>query len=58
MVKVLVTSAGKPPSFARKWPITVDLAGKTVETATVEDVKKDIASQFPKARGSITNILT
>lgn len=58
MVQVLVTSAGKPPSFARKWPITVNLTGKTVESATVEDVKKDIASQYSKARCSVTNITT
>ena len=48
MVKVNISTAGKPPSFARKWPITVELSGKTVETATVEDVKKAIAKQYPK----------
>ena len=52
MVKLNISTAGKPPSFARKWPITVDLAGKTVETATVEDVKKAIAKQYPKVRSS------
>ena len=47
MVSVTVSSAGKPPSVARKLPITVDLADKTVDTATIGDLKIAIARQFP-----------
>ena len=48
MVKVTVSAAGKPSGLTRKLPITIDLAGKTPETTTIEDVKKGIAAQLPK----------
>jgi very-long-chain enoyl-CoA reductase len=48
MVKVTVSTTGKPSGLTRNLPITLDLADRTAETATVEDVKKAVAAQFPK----------
>lgn len=50
MVSVTISAAGKPPALARKLPITVVLGEKTLDSATVEDVKQAIAAQFPKVR--------
>lgn len=50
MVKITITAAGKPKGLTKKLPLTVDLADKTTETATVEDVKKAVAAKFPKVR--------
>ncbi|EJD06741.1 uncharacterized protein FOMMEDRAFT_102627 [Fomitiporia mediterranea MF3/22] len=48
MVSVTISSSGSPPAVALKLPITVVLGEKTLENATVADVKKAIAAQFPK----------
>ena len=49
MTNLTISAAGKPPSFARGLPFTVEIpAGE----ATVADVKASIASKFPKASGS------
>ncbi|THG99886.1 hypothetical protein EW145_g7175 [Phellinidium pouzarii] len=48
MVSVTISALGKPPAIAKKLPITVELAGKTLETATVKDVKNAITAKFPK----------
>ncbi|KAH8100796.1 3-oxo-5-alpha-steroid 4-dehydrogenase-domain-containing protein [Cristinia sonorae] len=47
MVTVTVSSAGRT-SLAKGLPITVDIPGKGVETATVADVKAEILKKFPK----------
>ncbi|KAH7928117.1 hypothetical protein BV22DRAFT_1059711 [Leucogyrophana mollusca] len=48
MVSVVVSSVGKPPSFARGLPQTVDLPGRQPEDVTVADVKAAIAAKYPK----------
>jgi len=48
MVAVVVTPAGRAPSFAKGLPITVDLTDKSLDTATVGDIKTAIAQKFPK----------
>lgn len=53
MVSVTISAAGKPLAVARKLPITVVLGEKTLDTATVEDVKQAIAAQFPKVRPTV-----
>ena len=47
MVKVVVSSA-RSTSLAPGLPYTVEIAGKTVDTATVADVKVAFASKYPK----------
>ncbi|KAF9048866.1 3-oxo-5-alpha-steroid 4-dehydrogenase-domain-containing protein [Panaeolus papilionaceus] len=44
MVSITISSASKPPSFARGFPLTVDVS----PNATVADVKAAIAAKFPK----------
>ncbi|KAG6916207.1 hypothetical protein DXG01_007837 [Tephrocybe rancida] len=44
MPSLIVSSASKPPSFARGLPITVDYTA----TTTVADVKAQVAAKFPK----------
>ncbi|PFH45956.1 hypothetical protein AMATHDRAFT_184056 [Amanita thiersii Skay4041] len=44
MVSLTITSAAKPPSFARALPLTVDVP----QDATVATVKRAIAAKFPK----------
>jgi len=47
MVSFTVSAAGRV-SVAKELPITVELADKTLEDATVADVKAAIAAKFPK----------
>ena len=58
MVKITVSAAGKPSGLTKKLPLTVDLADKTTDTATVEDVKKAVAAKFPKVRTRFTSFLS
>ncbi|KAJ3520370.1 hypothetical protein NMY22_g12787 [Coprinellus aureogranulatus] len=44
MVAITISSASKPPSFARDLPISVDVNTET----TVGELKKQIARKFPK----------
>jgi very-long-chain enoyl-CoA reductase len=46
MVSLTISSASKPPPFARGFPLTVDVA----DNATIADVKAAIAAKFPKVR--------
>ncbi|KAL5485928.1 TSC13 [Sanghuangporus weigelae] len=49
MVTVTISPAAtRPPALAPKLPITLVLGDKTLENATVADVKRAIAAQFPK----------
>ncbi|KAI5122519.1 hypothetical protein M0805_005247 [Coniferiporia weirii] len=48
MVSVTVAAAGRPPAIAKKLPLTIELPGKTLENATVGDIKDAIAAQFPR----------
>ena len=48
MVTVTVSAAGKPPAVAKKLPITVQIDGKSIDNATIGDVKNEIKKQFPK----------
>lgn len=49
MVSLTISSASKPPPFARGFPLTVDVP----DNATIADVKAAIAAKFPK----VTTIL-
>ncbi|TFK33464.1 3-oxo-5-alpha-steroid 4-dehydrogenase-domain-containing protein [Crucibulum laeve] len=44
MVSLTISSASKPPSFAKGFPLTIDVTSDT----TVADVKASIAAKFPK----------
>ncbi|KXN87221.1 hypothetical protein AN958_08611 [Leucoagaricus sp. SymC.cos] len=44
MVEITVSSASKPPSFARTWPLTVQVP----EDGTIADVKAAITVKYPK----------
>jgi very-long-chain enoyl-CoA reductase len=44
MVTVTVASASRPPSFARNWPIQVDVP----QNGTIADVKKAISLKYPQ----------
>lgn len=44
MVQLIVSTVSKPPSFAKGFPLRLDIA----QGATVADVKREIAAKFPK----------
>ena len=46
MVSLTILSASKPPSFARGFPLTIEVTPE----ATVADVKASITAKFPKVR--------
>jgi very-long-chain enoyl-CoA reductase len=54
MVSVTVFSNGKVPSFAREFPITIQLSGNH---PTIVNVKQAIAARFPKVRVSRSRLL-
>lgn len=49
MVSVTISSSRKTP-LASGLPYVVDIPGRTVETATVADVKAAFAQKYPKVR--------
>ncbi|KAF9443432.1 hypothetical protein P691DRAFT_808966 [Macrolepiota fuliginosa MF-IS2] len=44
MVNITISSASKPPPFARDWPITVEAP----QDGTIADVKAAISTKYPK----------
>ena len=46
MVSLTISTAAKPPVFARSFPLTIDVKPET----TVGEVKAAINSKFPKVR--------
>lgn len=44
MVTLTVSSASKPPAFARGFPLSIEVS----DDATVADVKASIATKYPK----------
>lgn len=52
MVTITVSAAGPVP-LARGLPITLNIPGKQLETATVADVKAALAQKYPKVKYSL-----
>ncbi|THH21643.1 hypothetical protein EUX98_g8314 [Antrodiella citrinella] len=48
MVSVTVSPAGRPLALAKGLPIIVQIPNKTVESATIGDVKAEVSRKFPK----------
>lgn len=44
MITLTISSASKPPPFARGFPLSIQVS----DDATVADVKTSIAAKFPK----------
>lgn len=50
MVKLTVSYAARKSPLAPDLPVTLELPGKTVDVATVADVKAAFAIKYPKVR--------
>ena len=53
MVKLTVSYVARKSHLAPDLPVTLDLPGKTLDVATVADVKAAFATKYPKVRVGI-----
>ena len=50
MVQVTVHAAGRKTPLAPDLPVTLELSGKSLDAATVADVKAAFSAKYPKVR--------